>query len=65
MFARRCFLARCTPHTTQTFTKWANNHIVKTWGSAAAFNDLETDFESGEKLMQLVNSLYGTAMPAK
>jgi hypothetical protein len=49
----------------QTFTKWANNHLVKTWGSANALTDLEGDFVTGERLMQLVNSLYGTPMPAK
>jgi hypothetical protein len=69
--ARRCAaIARFThvfvcANIAQTFTKWANNHMVKSWGSACALTNLEHDFDTGERLMQLVNSLYGIPMPAK
>jgi actinin alpha len=47
----------------QTFTKWANNHLVKKFGKDAALDDIEGEFENGEKLMQLCSALYGLPMP--
>eukprot|EP01108_Squamamoeba_japonica_P002275 TRINITY_DN206_c0_g1_i8.p2 TRINITY_DN206_c0_g1~~TRINITY_DN206_c0_g1_i8.p2 ORF type:complete len:865 (-),score=590.84 TRINITY_DN206_c0_g1_i8:34-2628(-) len=47
----------------KTFTKWANNHLVKKFGKDVFLAELENDFETGEKLIQLVNALYGHAMP--
>jgi len=49
----------------KTFTKWVNSHIVKSFGSANAVTSLYDDFQTGIKLMQLVNSLYATPFPAK
>jgi actinin alpha len=47
----------------KTFTKWCNNHLVKKHGSEAAITNLPNDFETGIKLMQLLNALYGNALP--
>jgi len=49
----------------KTFTKWVNSHIVKSFGSANGVTNLYEDFQTGIKLMQLVNSLYATPFPAK
>jgi len=47
----------------KAFTKWCNAHIVKKFGAAAAITKLTEEFQTGVKLMELVNSLYGTAIP--
>jgi len=47
----------------KTFTKWSNSHLVKSFGSSAAIENLASDFQTGIKLMQLINSLYGTSIP--
>lgn len=49
----------------KTFTKWCNSHLVKRFGSNAAMANLEVDFESGIKLMELVNCLYNVPFPQK
>lgn len=47
----------------KTFTKWANNHLVKKFGKDAALGDIGNEFENGERLMQLCSALYGLTMP--
>lgn len=49
----------------RTFTKWCNNHLVKRHGKDAAISQIDKDFETGIKLMELVNALYGNPMPQK
>jgi len=44
----------------KTFTKWTNSHLKKV---GANIVDLQTEFESGIKLMQLVKALYGIEIP--
>jgi Ca2+-binding EF-hand superfamily protein len=47
----------------KTFTKWMNNHLKKKgYGEVKSAQD---DFEDGIKLMELINALYDTKMPAK
>ncbi|MCJ1297207.1 actinin alpha 2 [Xylographa carneopallida] len=46
---------------TKTFTKWFNNHLRKK--NYPPISDPSTDFESGIKLMQIVNALYDVPIP--
>jgi hypothetical protein len=57
--------AKTNTYLLKTFTKWCNAHLVKKFGSDGAITNVEVDFESGVKLMQLVNALYGVAFPSK
>lgn len=45
----------------QTFTKWFNNHLRKK--NYPPITDPATDFETGIKLMQIVNALYDVPIP--
>ena len=56
-------LSPLAPFQKKTFTKWANNHLVKKFGKDAALGDIGNDFENGERLMQLCSALYGLTMP--
>lgn len=45
----------------KTFTKWVNNHLRKK-GFEAMVN-VQTEFETGTKLMELVHALYSLSLP--
>jgi len=45
----------------KTFTKWVNNHLRKKGFSA--MENVQTEFETGLKLGELVNALYNLPMP--
>jgi len=45
----------------RTFMKWCNNHLRKK--GYPAIESIQNDFEDGVRLMQLINSLYGIALP--
>jgi len=47
----------------KTFTKWCNSHLVKRFGSDAAIKSISEDFQTGVKLMELLNALYSVSMP--
>jgi Ca2+-binding EF-hand superfamily protein len=47
----------------KTFTKWMNNHLKKK--GYGHIEDAQTAFDDGIKLMELINALYDTKMPAK
>jgi len=47
----------------KTFTKWMNNHLRKK--GYAPIASAQDDFEDGIRLMELINALYDTKMPAK
>jgi len=47
----------------KTFTKWMNNHLAKKGFPVIA--DLETDFEDGNSLINLVHALYDTKIPTQ
>lgn len=42
----------------KTFTKWCNNHLKKSYGTAAQVEDILSDWETGILLMQLAVALY-------
>lgn len=45
----------------KTFTKWTNNHLRKR--GYPALEDLQTGFDTGTSLMQLMDSLYAVGVP--
>lgn len=45
----------------KTFTKWMNGHLRKR--GFTIIENAQTDFDTGIKLMQLVNALYGLDIP--
>ena len=45
----------------KTFTKWFNNHLTKK--HYPPIDDAQNDFETGIKLMQIVNALYDIPIP--
>jgi hypothetical protein len=45
----------------QTFTKWCNNHLRKK--GFGPLEDVQKEFETGVKLMELINALYNKDMP--
>lgn len=47
------------------FTHWANRIIERRWGAHYRIASVVTDFDTGEKLMLLVNALFGTPLPGK
>jgi len=44
----------------KTFTKWTNSHLKKVGTSLV---DVQTEFDTGIKLMQLIKALYAVEMP--
>ena len=46
---------------TKTFTKWFNNHLRKK--NYPPLENPQTDFETGIRLMQIVNALYDVPIP--
>lgn len=44
----------------KTFTKWTNSHLKKV---GTSITEVQTEFDNGIKLMQLVKALYGIEMP--
>jgi actinin alpha len=47
----------------KTFTKWFNNHLRKK--GYPPIENIQTDWATGIKLMQVVNALYDIPMPRK
>jgi hypothetical protein len=47
----------------KTFTKWCNSQLMKSKFTPLA--DISNDWESGIKLMELVNALYQVPFPKK